>query len=172
MIAPATMMAEPTKMVQRLPNLSLTTPTKGSDKMAPREYAAAMMPLSSPLNSPSGLSPKSASGSSQPGPPVAQQVTLQSHTLLPRGHNLEGVDHLRVEARGELNTKTCWQEHEVERPQILLPVPGDGVLVGQSLDNGVGRTRLGLPSRLHDVWQRRIHTLDVSSAAPWARRHK
>lgn len=48
MSAPMTMMSEPPKMDHRLPNLSFTIGISGRDRMAPSEYAAAMMPLSEP----------------------------------------------------------------------------------------------------------------------------
>lgn len=48
MIAPNTMMTDPPKMDHRRPNLSLTMGMNGSDKMAPSEYAAAMMPFREP----------------------------------------------------------------------------------------------------------------------------
>lgn len=43
-----TMMSEPPKIDHLLPNLSFTIGMKGRDIMAPKEYAAAMMPLSEP----------------------------------------------------------------------------------------------------------------------------
>lgn len=43
-----TMTSEPPKIDHRLPNLSFTMGMSGSDKIAPSEYAAAMMPLSEP----------------------------------------------------------------------------------------------------------------------------
>ena len=48
MIAPMHIMTEPAKIDHRLPNFSLTIGMNGSDKIAPREYAAAMIPLRDP----------------------------------------------------------------------------------------------------------------------------
>lgn len=42
------MINDPPKMDHRRPNLSFTIGIKGSERIAPREYAAAMMPLSEP----------------------------------------------------------------------------------------------------------------------------
>jgi hypothetical protein len=58
MIAPMHIMTEPPRIDQRLPNLSLMIGMKGRDKIPPREYAAAMIPLSEPwglLKSTTGL---------------------------------------------------------------------------------------------------------------------
>jgi hypothetical protein len=41
-------MTEPPKIDQRLPNFSLMIGTNGNDRIAPREYAAAMIPAREP----------------------------------------------------------------------------------------------------------------------------
>lgn len=52
MMAPTTMVIEPRAMDHLRPNLSLTMGTRGRDKMAPREYAALIMPLRAPWGRP------------------------------------------------------------------------------------------------------------------------
>jgi hypothetical protein len=47
-MAPITMIVEPTKMEPRRPTLSSTHGMKGNERIAPSEYAAAMMPFSEP----------------------------------------------------------------------------------------------------------------------------
>jgi len=48
MIAPTHCTREPSMIAQRLPKRSLMIGTRGRDKIAPREYAAAIMPFSEP----------------------------------------------------------------------------------------------------------------------------
>lgn len=48
MMAPTIMTIEPRAMDHLRPNLSLMMGTRGRDRMAPREYAALMMPLRAP----------------------------------------------------------------------------------------------------------------------------
>jgi hypothetical protein len=48
MIAPMIITQEPPKIEPRRPNLSLTIGMKGRDRMAPREYAAEIIPFSDP----------------------------------------------------------------------------------------------------------------------------
>jgi hypothetical protein len=52
MIAPMIMTTEPAKMEPLRPHLSLTIGTRGRERIAPSEYAAAMIPLSEPAGCP------------------------------------------------------------------------------------------------------------------------
>lgn len=70
-------------------------------------------------------------------------------TLLPRHDDLEGVNHLGVEARRQLDTHACREQHEVEVEQIRLLVPSLGVLGGEPGDDGVGLADLGGGSKRH-----------------------
>lgn len=52
----------------------------------------------------------------------------------PSRHELDGVDDLRVEARGHLDAHEAREEHEVEVPEVSLAVPGDRVVHRHAVD--------------------------------------
>jgi len=53
---------------------------------------------------------------------------------------LQGVDELRVKARGHLNTHTTCKETKVHYSQIWFPIPLDCVFGGDMSDDGVRNT--------------------------------
>lgn len=71
-------------------------------------------------------------------PPITPSPSsLVERTIDPAGNDLQGIDELRVEARGELDTHAGGEEHEVEPSQIGLLVPGDLVLLDDASEDGV-----------------------------------
>jgi hypothetical protein len=61
--------------------------------------------------------------------------------LLPGIHNLDGVDHLRVEARRDLNPHACREQHEVEITQVRLLVPWHQVMLNSVGEDWICCTR-------------------------------
>ena len=64
-------------------------------------------------------------------------------TGLPERHNLEGVDHLGVKPRCQLDTHACREQHHVEEEQVRLLEEPFLVLVGDTGDDGIGLADLG-----------------------------
>ena len=60
--------------------------------------------------------------------------------LLPGIHDLNGVDHLRVEARRDLNPHACREQHEVEITQVRLLVPWHQVMLNSVGEHWIRRT--------------------------------
>src|SRR4051812_6103678 len=100
MMAPTTETADPKKMDQRRPNLSLNAGIKGSAQIAPREYDAETIPVKDGLSAhvvtdfPALTAvtqvPKSTKFSSY------HSKRLAKHTFLPWRNTLQTVDELGV----------------------------------------------------------------------------
>lgn len=70
----------------------------------------------------------------------ASNDTLQSsfrmvEEFLPRVDNLHSIDHLRVEATGDLNAHARREEHEIEITQVRLLVPWHLVMLDGMCEN-------------------------------------
>lgn len=63
-----------------------------------------------------------------------------SKEFFPGIDNLNGVDHLRVEARRDLYSHTCRKQKEVERTQVRLFVPWHRVVLNSMGEYWVCRT--------------------------------
>lgn len=74
-------------------------------------------------------------------------VSSETRTLDPRGDVLQGVDHLRVEARRQLDAHAGREEHEVQIEQVRFPEEPLLVFVCKARDNGVGFADLGACAR-------------------------
>lgn len=72
-------------------------------------------------------------------------------TVVPWFQNLEGVDHLGIESRRQLDAHTCREEHEVEEPKVGLLVPWDRVLSCEARDDGVGKPNVRRTCTTHLV---------------------
>jgi len=59
-------------------------------------------------------------------------------TDVPVSNHLKGVDHLRIETRGKLDTHASGEQHEVEVKKIGLLVEGLRVLGGETRHDGIG----------------------------------
>ena len=60
--------------------------------------------------------------------------------LLPGIDNLDGVDHLRVETRRNLDSHACREEEEVKMPQVRFLVPWHQVVLDSVGENRIRRT--------------------------------
>jgi hypothetical protein len=84
---------------------------------------------------------------------VFEENATISHTFVEGARELEGVDELRVETGGDLNTHAAYEEVEVHPAQIGLLVPWHLVLRNHAGNNGVGSTILNF-EETHDVGDR------------------
>lgn len=86
--------------------------------MAPREYEAAMIPLIGPWGSSKSVS---ISGDIHIDLGIytdrypLSNCDFRGLTFNPRGHDLQGIDKLRVEARRQLDTHTSREEKEIQQ---------------------------------------------------------
>jgi hypothetical protein len=65
----------------------------------------------------------------------------RSCTFDPKRHNLKSVYHLRIKARGQLDTHASREEHEIKISQVWLSVPWHLVLLhdgGEDWIRGAG----------------------------------
>lgn len=130
------MIAEPPKIDHRRPRRSLMIPTNGKERMAPSEYAAAMMPFKDPENSLPGRSLKSADRRCQLNRFRDRPGTI-SRTGLPGRHDLQRIDQLRIESGGQLDAHASRKEHEVKMPKVWFLVPRHWVILSSFLDDGI-----------------------------------
>jgi len=59
-------------------------------------------------------------------------------TLVEGLRELQGVDELRIETRGHLNTHAAHEQEEVKVSKVWLPVPWHLVLLHEARNDGVG----------------------------------
>ena len=74
--------------------------------------------------------------------------------FLPGIDNLDGIDHLRVETRRNLDPHACREKEEVEMPQIRLLVPWHQVVLDGVSENRIRRTSsiFGTSTDSHVEW--------------------
>ena len=76
------------------------------------------------------------------------------HTVNPGGNDLEGVDQLRIEARGQFDSHASREQHEVQVSQVRFLVPGNLILLDHASED---RVDLGLLVAVNDTHCERCH---------------